>query len=1113
MKSVSLFAFGAVIACVGTVNAGVVANPPEIGVGEKLHVETDVAFTNVTLHGYSLFGYLPNMPAAVTNAVDPKRIHWNRREPRYSSCHFTDNTGCSVLPKVIDFETAGWPVGDYRLGLSCFVMDNGKDRYPVQNFDVSVRDRTRQAAPAVPFAAPDGVLAIPKITGFCGDPTDAVRVDLPWQTGFGKVGKSDPPATETKFKVFHDGDWLYLAIACSEPVGMDKVAALGRWSHDNVMIIREECLEINFDPTGKGQSFYKFAVRPTGDFTDYFAEDDNRGVGEYTYDSKWESGAKVVTRRAEKGWTAEIAVPLGSLTTLWTAGAPQWKFSIGRTRLVTKPAEWTIWPATAKGFCKPETFACAQLQDLKPNAHAWEFNLNKTETVPADGSLVLKAAATLVNRSDDFRFVTADAYLVDIEGKRSPVVSSMRMGAQAGRIVNVPAAVRAARKGPHVLHVEIRSAEGRLETQLVKDVTVEYEPVKIVFTEPCYRDCIFDSQKLTEISGEVRLEEGVGQALEIVLTGPDTKEMVRVAKSEATNRFRFPFVGKAKGDYFVTAGKVTKRLRNLPPHKGEIWIDRDGIMYRDGVKFLPFGWFSDQFTETYPGITISQMYASHFKKPEDVVACCRRCEKHNRIFILRPQQMLGTDGKFLFDTKGEQGAFTDAQKAEIRAFADAVRDEPGFGIYYLVDEPEGRDLNPEWFRQVREFLLEIDPYHPTMMLNYSIEGTIRYAVAGAEINCPDTYARYFTDGTTASPRRIVYDKAKAAASVSQSAWIAPQLFDWPIRDAVRTACGPDFDDIRQQAMMGLAGDARGFLWYTRWSYGGAFTEHMRHGPRILLEELTESRDVFLSPTRAKELKATSTGPDKSLITALKRFGDETLVIAVNTSDREVQATFAAKSLPSAVYPNGANRPIRVTGGRFSDTLAKNETKVYYDRVKKYDHAAQRAYVYGLEAGRRRKGNLAAAPRILTYGETEKMAKAYPEDWYPRFVASSSQQMGYPLPFTYFLQDGIRDDFPIVPYLTWNPLPTDKKPSVRCEFGAKKRFSKVVLYRCKDADGRIALVSGRLVADGRELAAFNSTDGCTVELKFPETESESVTLEVGTVDKESRTRLLSEFEVY
>ena len=93
------------------------------------------------------------------------------------------------------------------------------------------------------------------------------------------------------------------------------------------------------------------------------------------------------------------------------------------------------------------------------------------------------------------------------------------------------------------------------------------------------------------------------------------------------------------------------------------------------------------------------------------------------------------------------------------------------------------------------------------------------------------------------------------------------------------------------------------------------------------------------------------------------------------------------------------------------------------------------YVYGLEAARRKPGNLAAAKRILTYGELRDIGlKAMPERWRPRIATSSSQKMSYDLPFAYFLQDGIIDEWPIVPYLTWSPVKSGKSPWVRVGFG-------------------------------------------------------------------------------
>ena len=1114
--------------CLFVLAAVLVANPM-VERGDVVKLEPHVEFAQGDeLRSYGFFAYVHDVPAAFVK-MNSGKVKANGNDPYWRSIPLVPSQWTTRLPRSIELDCRDWPEGDYRVTLQCHVKDkSGVDKYRPHPFSFSIRERGGGIVNGGRGALPDGAdFAIPLLRGLRGDPSGSLSADVPWQTGFARVEKTGrpPAAGATRFKAFHDGDWLYVAVDCEEPENAARLASIHRRDHDNVMIAREECIEINIALGATGDMFYKIVVRPTGDIADYCCVDDNTGNEIYVCDAKWQSGASARTAVSERGWTAELAIPLGPMCSGTTEAVRKngtgegfaWLFSIGRTRIPGKRAEWSIWPAGARGFCYPKSFAKAAVPGLDPFRHAWELNLDSTSAAPLAGALALTAKATAVNRTGDYRLGAARAYLVDVNGKVSAVGSTPLGGMPSDRLQPLSVTLDGARKGAATLHVELYSAEGRLEAQTVSEMVVEYEPVKIVLTRPCYRDCVFDSMKLGEIEGLVILEEGVGRPLSVALAGDGTDDKVEFPAAAATNSFRFPFVGKAKGDYFIRAGGAEKRVRNLPFQDGEIWIGEDGVMRRNGEKFMPFGWFSDQFTEDYPGLTIAQMYDGHVRDVQFIRRQCDRAGALGRVFIAAPT-ITEPDGRRIFDTKALQGPFRDEHKASVRRFAEAVRSHPWFGAYYLVDEPEGRDLSAEWFRQEREFLAEIDPYHPTIMLNYSIDGIRRYSIVGAEINCPDAYPYYFTDGTTRAPRRVAYDKAKAAAAHAQCAWLAPQLFDWPTTEPGKVACGPDFNEIREQALLALAGDARGFMWYTRHSYGGALTEHMRHGPRLLLEELLETRDVFLAPTRGEELAASSTGPDKTLVTALKRFGGETLVIAVNTSDKDVTATFGfaagggLPAIPARMHPNGVADAIPVVGGRFSDSLKRFEAKVYYDRPKKFDLAAARRRVYGLEAARRRPGNLAAAPRILTYGELRDIGlKAMPEGWWPRIVASSSQKEYADLPFAYFLQDGIIDEWPIVPYLTWSPVRSDKAPWVRVEFGGRKRFSKVVLHRCRDGEGRVALASGRVVADGRELASFGP-GGCRVELSFPQVESGAVTIEVGETDPAAKCRLLSELEV-
>ena len=958
-------------------------------------------------------------------------------------------------------------------------------------------------------------ITAPLIGGFNGNPEGIAAAAAPWQEGFFTVVTAEEPEYPTRFKAFHDNDWLYVAVECRED--MARVAALPKLGPDSRALFLEDSVEINIDPSGTGLGFSKYGARPTGDYADLYALDDNTGSERFADDYAWNGGARLRVSAGKDSWLAEFAIPLGPLVAWAKDPSAEWLLLVGRTRL-PKRGKWdcAAWPKGATAFTKPSQFGRIALKGLDAKAHEWRLKSGNCAARPQGEGFAFRAAGTIGNRTGAARDIKVRASLTDINGKTLAEAETGTIRPADGGETPFEVSFAGVRGGAATLHFDLYAGD-RLERSLVRDVRIEYEPVKIRLTKPCYRDCVFDTMKLDRIEGEVVLEEGVGKPLEIALTGEGTSESLPIASAAVTNRFSFPFAGKPKGDYLITANGAKRRIRNLSFHPGEVWFDADGVAYREGVKFMPWGFFQDIFTDRDPDINVAHRYWSGMDKPETLRELCRDAGRLRRGFILSPKQRFGTGGRELFDAAGERGDLTDAQKAELKAFADIVRGEPWFMAYYMSDEPEGRYLNPEWFRAAREYMTEIDPYHPTIMLNYSIDGTRRFG-AGGDVSCPDAYPVYLTGGTARDPRRITYDKAKAASESAQAkfaGWITPQLFDWDNHVKGEVSCGPDYDQLREQALLALAGDARGFLWYSRCTLGVEVTEHQRLGPAQLHRELEESRDVFLSPTRTKELAVRSSGPDKTMIAALKRFGGETLIIAVNTSGEEVEAEFSGRMIPGALYVNGEGEPISGKARTFKDRFRPYEAKVYYDSVKQFGHTAGRQAVYAAEAGRRAPGNLAAAPQFLTWEQMVDRAKAgCPADWYPRIVTSSSLKAHYNIDYAYLLQDGIRPEAPFAPFCTWAPEWTDEKPWVRVEFGAPKRFNRIVLHRPHgNTSTRPALVSGTIEVNGRTVASFDDAEVSRLEIRFPEVEAEAVTVRLGKMDRKAQMRLLTEVEVF
>ena len=85
----------------------------------------------------------------------------------------------------------------------------------------------------------------------------------------------------------------------------------------------EDHIRLVFDPFGDGRSGYLFAVNPLG--ARYDALVSNQGEGENSnWDALWEAATSV----SDSGWSAEIRIPVKSLS--FPAGADQWAFNVQR---------------------------------------------------------------------------------------------------------------------------------------------------------------------------------------------------------------------------------------------------------------------------------------------------------------------------------------------------------------------------------------------------------------------------------------------------------------------------------------------------------------------------------------------------------------------------------------------------------------------------------------------------------------------------------------------------------------------------------------------------------------------------------------------------------------
>lgn len=165
------------------------------------------------------------------------------------------------------------------------------------------------------------------------------------------------PSFSTKVKLMADKKNIYLAIICRDP-DPDGVVAFSK-ARDSELE-DEDYVKFVLDTYGDGRSAYIFAINPFGARYDALAS--NRGERE---DPSWDAIWEAKTRLLSDGWSAEIRIPVNSLT--FRKGLDTWGFNIERR--IQRLIEVNRWTAVSRDYKLAQTLHAGQLCGLP------EFNL------------------------------------------------------------------------------------------------------------------------------------------------------------------------------------------------------------------------------------------------------------------------------------------------------------------------------------------------------------------------------------------------------------------------------------------------------------------------------------------------------------------------------------------------------------------------------------------------------------------------------------------------------------------------------------------------------------------------------------------------------------------
>lgn len=494
---------------------------------------------------------------------------------------------------------------------------------------------------------------------------------------------------QTEFSVLMRGDRIYFGIKCIEPkmVQMENRKNRALWIDDGV--------EVFLAPSGLSTDYYQFRITAGNvTYANFFAESGNISPDPYLPD--WRSAVHF----DKDFWSCEVEIPLSAFymtrQSLWRT---EWRVNVARTRTLELKRENTSWSPLKRKFHEPASFRKLKGFPVRnPADDVWISTVNANVKTQEDGKLSGELIVTIqVPRAGDY------------------LVNGQKFTLKAG--VNKVAVPHLFEKsGRNKVQVDCKRISDGREFKRGYPVFAVYEPLKIQLTSPEYRNNFYPGQDSCKVAGRI-VRLGTGKVM-LTLSGPGIKTQTKELDKNLT--FMFDTAGFKEGgeaDLKAEMGgeTCTLKIRKLVPSKHRMsWIS-GGNLIVDGKPVLR-----------------RNLYAPYYNGGE---AFRRRYDADN---LHITKEVIGQTGWIeparLIKGIEQQEATRDVRpcKEIFRKIDQTIEKNRGrnFVYYYISDEPECRNISPEYLAYIYRYLAEKDPYHVVLMASRA---------AGKYIDCADWF--------------------------------------------------------------------------------------------------------------------------------------------------------------------------------------------------------------------------------------------------------------------------------------------------------------------------------------------------------------------------------------
>jgi len=800
---------------------------------------------------------------------------------------------------------------------------------------------TTQAVPREGDVTIDGVL------------DEAAWERAPWQTGFRSAsaaaenaGEPRPAAVQTRFKVLWDAAALFVAVECDEP---QLEALKARYAAHDSDVYQDDCVELFMDPAGEGRYYHHVVVNSKGAWYDDYGAD--YGL---VHVKRWECPLETATGvdAAAKAWRCEVRIPLAALQLTPDAGST-WLWNVTRERYAGGHLELTTWAPLKGNFHQPKRFG--RLTGVAIDYSRFAVGLGEPKVTIRGGSgtfntLELRLPVTNGGRQPRSLRLSAGRFMAP---ETAVTAAPIELAGGATQVVTLPGL--RVRRGDSDAAIQITATDTVLEQPakiVVKRLDADYRPLVVEVLQPVYRGNIYATESVPEIVFRLTLADDVAARTRAVAyalctaAGRETRAGTATA-AQLEGDLRLDAAALPVGTYALVLRALSREtdeviaetratLRKLAPAPGsEVRVDALGNILVDGKPRMFLGWYGgipleDPRADVVALQDLTTPVVLPGIAPEDVARALGEPFRRHGIYSvvsIEPGRLLSTfklwqrpgGGKELTEEIKTLPAPSEGMKDLLRQLVAAVGSEPGLLGYYLADEPEINDARSDWMEATYAFMQELDPYHPLMVTNDTLDGIVTHGYKTCDLLSPDPYSPEWEYVPNFLKR--CHEVMRRGQALMLTPWAA--CTDAHFNVEYGQTPPYSYEVMRHQYLTALAMGCRGYTGYTTAFYMPE--PRLRYGLPPIWREVR-----FLEAAAARPMAPPVVTADAEMITWAGEAEGRLYLIVSNLKAGSRDATIShglLKGVASMVVVS-EGRTVAVTEGTFSDRFEAGAVHVY-----------------------------------------------------------------------------------------------------------------------------------------------------------------------------------------